>query len=415
MPSFSIAAAVAAVLSTVQPAFAQEASADEGLSEVVVTGSRIVRRDYNSDSPVVTVSSDALTNTSEVGVEQALNKMPQFVPGQNQFSDAGSITVTPRTSPGIATANLRGLGANRTLVLLDGRRTQPANASMVVDLNTIPSAAIDNIEIITGGAGSTYGADAVSGVVNFKLKRNFQGITTDAQFGMTERGDGEQTAVSALLGSNFAEGKGNAMIGITYTRREQVIREDVPFFEAALSDPYLAAQQFLNFPGFVAGVPGNITGSQAGGSPTQDAVNAVFGPKGYAANDVLNTSAFYWNQASTTNGATLFALNQGRIDGKLSPGYQGGLYPRRQVRHLERQHRREDAHDQQPGWHAAGAADPVLAVHQHALRGHRPRRSVCAGELRREHDVHPVRRLRAGRQPVGRDRSLRHGYLRAVG
>ncbi len=173
-----------------------------------------MRRDYQSDSPIVTLSSDALSNTSEVGVEQSLNKMPQFVPGQNQFSDAGSITVTPRTSPGIATANLRGLGANRTLVLLDGRRTQPANASMVIDLNTIPSAAIDNVEIITGGAGSTYGADAVSGVVNFKLKRNFQGINTDVQFGMTERGDGEQTAVSALLGSNFADGKGNAMVGL---------------------------------------------------------------------------------------------------------------------------------------------------------------------------------------------------------
>jgi iron complex outermembrane recepter protein len=212
-------------------------------------------------------------------------------------------------------------------VLLDGRRTQPANASMVVDLNTIPSAAIDNIEIITGGAGSTYGADAVSGVVNFKLKRNFQGLTTDAQFGMSERSDGEQTAVSALLGSNFADGKGNAMIGLTYARREDVIREDVPFFEQALSDPYLAAAQFLNFPGFIGGVPGNITNSPAGGSPSQAAMNAVFGAKGYVPGDVLNTSAVYFNQASTTAGATLFALPQGRVSGRLSPGYQGGLYP----------------------------------------------------------------------------------------
>ena len=327
VPSCTVAAAVAAVLSTVQPVFAQDAAATDALTEVVVTGSRIVRRDYNSDSPVVTVSSDALTNTSEVGVEQSLNKLPQFVPGQNQFSDAGSITVTPRTSPGIATANLRGLGANRTLVLLDGRRTQPANASMVVDLNTIPSAAIDNVEIITGGAGSTYGADAVSGVVNFKLKRNFQGITTDAQFGMTERGDGEQTQVSALLGSNFADGKGNAMIGLGYTRREEVIREDVPFFAAALSDQYLGAAQFLNFPGFAGGIPGNITNSQAGGSPTQAAMDAVFGAKGFAAGDVLNSSAIYFNRAATTNAATVFALGQGRISGRLSPGYLGGLSP----------------------------------------------------------------------------------------
>ncbi len=330
VPSCSIAAAVAAILAGahMQPALAQEAAAaDEGLTEVVVTGSRIVRRDYNSDSPIVTLSSDALSNTSEIGVEQSLNKMPQFVPGQNQFSDAGSITVTPRQSPGIATANLRGLGANRTLVLLDGRRTQPANASMVVDLNTIPSAAIDNIEIITGGAGSTYGADAVAGVVNFKLKRNFQGVTTDVQFGTTERGDGEQTSVSALLGSNFADGRGNAMIGLTYARREDVIREDVPFFERALSDPNLAAAQFLNFPGFVRGIPGNITGSPAGGGPSQAAMNAVFGAKGYAPGDVSANSAIYFNQAATTDAATVFALGQGLVSGQLSPGYLGGLYP----------------------------------------------------------------------------------------
>lgn len=325
----SIAAAVAAVLASVpaERAYAQEEGGDPALSEVVVTGSRIVRRDYNSDSPIVTMSSEQLTSTSEIGVEQSLNKMPQFVPGQNQFSDAGSITVTPRQSPGIATANLRGLGSNRTLVLLDGRRTQPANASMVVDLNTIPTAAIDNIEIITGGAGSTYGADAVAGVVNFKLKRNFEGVQTDAQFGMTERGDGEQTSVSALLGSNFAEGRGNAMIGLSYARREQVIREDVPFFEAALADPYLAAAQFLNFPGFVAGIPGNITNSPAGGAPTQAAMDQVFGAKGYLPGDVLNTTAIYFNQAATTDAATVFALPQGRVSGMLSPGYLGGTYP----------------------------------------------------------------------------------------
>jgi iron complex outermembrane recepter protein len=329
VPSCSIAAAVAAILASVpaQQAFAQEAAGADQVSEVVITGSRIVRRDYQSDSPIVTMSSDALSNTSEVGVEQSLNKMPQFVPGQNQFSDAGSITVTPRTTPGIATANLRGLGSNRTLVLLDGRRTQPANASMVVDLNTIPQAAIDNVEIITGGAGSTYGADAVSGVVNFKLKRNFQGLTTDAQFGMTERGDGEQTAVSALLGSNFAEGRGNAMIGITYTRREQVIREDVPFFAQALTDPYLSAAQFLNFPGFTQGPPGNITNSTAGVAPRQAVMDSIFVPRGYSPGDVLNTTPVYFNTAATTDGATLFALPQGRVSGKLSPGYLGGTYP----------------------------------------------------------------------------------------
>ncbi len=320
-----------------QRAFAQEARArEEGLSEVVVTGSRIVRRDYNSDSPIVTVSSDALTNTSEIGVEQSLNKMPQFVPGQNQFSDAGSITVTPRTSPGIATANLRGLGANRTLVLLDGRRTQPANASMVVDLNTIPSAAIDNVEIITGGAGSTYGADAVSGVVNFKLKRNFQGISTDAQFGMTERGDGEQTSVSALLGSNFAEGQGNAMIGLSYARREEVIREDVPFFEAALRS-VSRRRAVPQLPGLHRRHPRQH--HQLAGGRLADAGGDGHGlrrDRAMPAGDVLNTTAVYFNRAATTDAATLFALHSGPRLRPALAGLSGRRLPRRQVRRLER-------------------------------------------------------------------------------
>jgi outer membrane cobalamin receptor len=327
-PSWLVKAAVATALAGgVTPALAADEEGTAGLSEVVVTGSRIVRRDFSSDSPIVTLSNETLQNTSEVGVEQSLNKMPQFVPGQNQFSDAGSITVTPRTSPGIATANLRGLGSNRTLVLLDGRRTQPANASMVIDLNTIPSAAIDNIEIITGGAGSTYGADAVAGVVNFKLKRNFQGATVDAQTGMTERGDGQQTAISALLGANFADDRGNAMFGVNFTHRGKILRDDVPFFANSLTDPYLSAAQFLAFPGFVAGIPGNITNSPAGGSPSQAAVDTLFGAMGYPAGDVANTSAFFFNTGATTDAATLFVLNQGRVSGTLSPGYRGDLFP----------------------------------------------------------------------------------------
>jgi outer membrane receptor protein involved in Fe transport len=329
--SWLVKAAVASALaaSMASSVQAQEAGpADEGLevTEVVVTGSRIVRRDYNSDSPIVTVSNDALQNTSEVGVDQALNKLPQFVPGQNQFSDSAAITVTPRTSPGIATANLRGLGSNRTLVLLDGRRTQPANASMVVDLNTIPAAAVETVEVITGGAGSTYGADAVAGVVNFKLKRNYQGVTLDAQLGQTAEGDGGQRTVTALVGSNFDEGRGNAMIGLSYSKRDTILRYDRDFFAASLTDPYGAASTFLNFPGFVVGAPGNITNSPAGGAPTQGAVNTVFTAKGYAPGDVVPGS-FYFNQAATTAQASVFSVSQGRVTGQLSPGYLGGTYP----------------------------------------------------------------------------------------
>jgi outer membrane receptor protein involved in Fe transport len=177
---FALVASTAAALVATAPAYAQNAPvspappaepAAESSSggEILVTGSRIQRRDFDSESPIVTVSDDLLDTTGEIGLDQTLNELPQFAGGANQITSATDIQSTPTSSPGIATVNLRGLGSNRTLVLLDGRRTQPANASLVVDLNTIPVAAIDGIEIITGGAGATYGADAVAGVVNFRL------------------------------------------------------------------------------------------------------------------------------------------------------------------------------------------------------------------------------------------------------
>ena len=312
--SVAIAVALSSVAATA--AYGQDAAAaGAGLEEVTVTGSRIVRRDFNSDSPVVTVSSDILKSTAEVGIDQQLNKLPQFVPGANQVTSAADIQSTPTNSPGIATINLRGLGANRTLVLLDGRRTQPNNASLVVDLNTLPATAIDSVEIITGGAGSAYGADAVAGVVNFKLKRNYQGITLDVQSGQTTRGDGAQTQVSALLGSNFADNRGNTLVGLTFSRRDAIYSRDRPFESRAFTDPGTAAiDTFGNFAGF-------------SGTPTQAAADAVFTPKGYAPGDVGKGSTFYFNPGATTGQATLFSNAPGAVSGKPAPGYAGPLGP----------------------------------------------------------------------------------------
>src|SRR5471030_2736511 len=141
------------VLGALQPGFsapARAADADQAGSvpEVVVTGSRIARRDYVAASPIVTVDSTALQKTAEVGIETQLNKLPQFVPGGNQFSGAGDVQASPTNSPGAATLNLRGLGPNRNLVLIDGRRAQPFNASLTIDINSIPASAVANVEII---------------------------------------------------------------------------------------------------------------------------------------------------------------------------------------------------------------------------------------------------------------------------
>jgi outer membrane receptor protein involved in Fe transport len=298
-----------------QEATKAEATASTPGQEILVTGSRIQRRDFTSESPIVTLSDTALENTGDVGLDQKLNELPQFSGGANQITSADDIQATPTSSPGIATVNLRGLGSNRTLVLLDGRRTQPANASLVVDLNTIPIAALDGVEIITGGAAATYGADAVAGVVNFRLKKDFEGVELDGQYGQSFRDDAEQYKFTALLGGNFADGKGNAMIGLTYQKRGKVYLRDRPFFEAAFTDPNTPGRNvWPNFGGF-------------NGTATQAAYDAVFVPKGYAPGDVRNGTQLFFNTAPTTGGATLFSVSPGAVSGKAAPGFSGTLYP----------------------------------------------------------------------------------------
>ena len=127
-------------------------------------------------------------------------------------------------------------------MLVDGRRPQPANAQLVVDINSIPSAAIESVEIISGGASATYGADAMAGVTNFKMKRNFQGLSLNVQTSQTEEGGGEETSVSALIGGNFAEGRGNAMLGITYTERHALMASERQFYTDGWPDPQYAGR-----------------------------------------------------------------------------------------------------------------------------------------------------------------------------
>ena len=233
-------AAIMAGLPLTMPRMAQAqnapAAAAGELDEVLVTGSRIRRRDFESPSPIVTVGTEQLEQISNVALEASLNKLPQFVPALSQFI-TGDIQPNATNTPGAATLNLRGLGANRNLVLLDGRRAMAENSSLAIDLNTIPSAAIERVEVITGGASSTYGADAVGGVVNFILKKNFQGVNFDAQYAETEAGDGQEYRVAGLMGGNFCEGRGNLMIGGEYTKRGDAMVAGSDFFRRRFDDP----------------------------------------------------------------------------------------------------------------------------------------------------------------------------------
>ena len=170
-----LCASICAVLGGSGAALAQEAT-----EEIVITGSRIIRRDLAAPSPILTVDTEAFEQSSNVSLEAVLNQYPQFKADDTQFV-ASDIQPTANNSPGASTLNLRGLGASRSLVLLDGRRAQPVNAALTVDINTLPAAAISRVEVISGGAAATYGPDAMAGVVNFILKDDFEGVSVNYQ------------------------------------------------------------------------------------------------------------------------------------------------------------------------------------------------------------------------------------------
>ncbi len=233
-----------------------------------MTGSRIVRRDLNAPSPILTVGADVFEQSSSVALETVLNQYPQFNPGATQFT-TGELQPTASTSPGASTLNMRGLGANRSLVLLDGRRAQPVNAAMSVDINTIPSSAIADVEVITGGAAATYGPDAMAGVVNFKLRRDFEGVDLNYQTGTTSAGDGDETRMDVLIGNNFSDGRGNAMFAIGYADREPAWEQNRQFFVDGFNDPGTPANYpRIDYPAFTPA---------ANNLPAQATVNQLLG------------------------------------------------------------------------------------------------------------------------------------------
>lgn len=305
---------LASAISGILAAGDMNAAQGQELEEITVTGSRILRRDLTAASPIVTIETQQFEQSSTIAIESVLNQMPQFVPAGTQFDAAGTQTSAFAT-PGIATVNLRGLGANRNLVLVDGRRAQPANATLVVNVNTIPSAAIERVETITGGASAVYGADALAGVVNFILKDDFEGVEMDFQSGITEQGDGEEARFSTLIGMNSADGRGNVMLGVDWTRREPVKSWDREYYRAGFLDPNTQSGGFLNAPGY----------SAAQNPPDQAVVDSIFADYyGVAPGTVSNTSEFYFNPDGTPflleglgyNGP----LGQVEVDGR---GYHG--------------------------------------------------------------------------------------------
>jgi outer membrane receptor protein involved in Fe transport len=196
------------------PAYAQdsEEGAEEG--EIVVTGTLIRNPNLEASSPVTVIGADEVALRQTNTAEQILREIPGVVPNLGGNVNNGQV--------GSARVDLRGLGANRNIVLLDSKRMVPSNFSGIVDLNNIPLALIDRVDVLTGGASTTYGADAVSGVVNFITKRDFAGMDFTVSQQMTELGDGNVFRADLVLGANFDDGRGNAVLAVGYQEADPV-------------------------------------------------------------------------------------------------------------------------------------------------------------------------------------------------
>jgi iron complex outermembrane recepter protein len=207
-------------------AAAQQEAEDPMLEEIVVTGTRIMRQDYQSASPISTVDAELFERNGAPTIETTLNTLPQFVPAITTTSNNPS-------NGGQANVALRGLDTERTLVLLDGRRIVPSNATGVVDLNLIPASIIENVEVITGGASAVYGSDAIAGVVNIRT-RDFTGLEFNTNYGITSEDDGQTIDIGITGGLESQDGRAYAFGSLNWADREEILAGERGFSEVAL-------------------------------------------------------------------------------------------------------------------------------------------------------------------------------------
>lgn len=217
--ALACALATAAAAQTTGSAPAQDSATVE---QVVVTGSRIRTPNLQSNVPVTSVTAAQVQNTGIVSVGDILNELPSI---RSTFSSSNSTRFIG--TAGLNFLDLRGLGTTRTLVLLNGRRhVSSSEGSNEVDTNTIPTDLIERIDVVTGGNSAIYGSDAIGGVVNFVLKRNFEGLQLRAQDGVSSRGDGNAWFVSGTAGKNFADDRGNVALSVEYAKQEDIYYSD---------------------------------------------------------------------------------------------------------------------------------------------------------------------------------------------
>lgn len=214
----------------------QNETASPVLDVVTVTGSRIVRDGYEAPTPVSVLGMEQLSEMATTNLADSVNRLPALSGGRSSHNYSGNIS---SGTAGINTLNLRGLGANRTLVLLDGKRMAPAtlgtgdNATGAPDANAIPTALIQRVEIVTGGASAVYGSDALAGVVNFILDKEFTGIKGTAEYGQTTYHDNDSQLYSLAVGQPFADSRGHVLFSAEWAGSDEIRGNDRPWNQSS--------------------------------------------------------------------------------------------------------------------------------------------------------------------------------------
>jgi len=267
---------------------------------IMVTGSRIIRNGFNAPTPVTVVDAELINNLGQVNIADTLKLIPQ----NSNFQSDASAGITAGGNVGSTFANLRGLNpffGTRTLTLVNSRRFIPTSDGGAVDLNVIPSAMIQRVETVTGGASAAYGSDAIAGVVNILLDTKFTGVKAQADFGQTTRGDGESYHASLTYGTSFAGDRGHIVVGGEYQKNKGIGDcSDVRGWCAESYDVFTNASTIL--PG------GGVSGYDRPGTPGFGQPNFIVGPGSKQAyNDPRGVVR---DRTPTAPGARNFAFNE---------------------------------------------------------------------------------------------------------
>jgi len=314
-------------------AAAQAAAAEEG--QILVTGTRIRRDGFQAPTPLTVLTQQDIQNTSPTNnIADFVNQMPQLA---GSTKPANSRLNLSNGSAGINALNMRNLGEGRVLVLLDGRPSVGSTIYGWVDINTIPQALVDRVEVVTGGASSAYGSDAVSGVVNFILNKKLEGLKIEADSGITTYGDGGNYSASIAGGKSFAGGRGHILLSANIAHHDGIFEvgdarewnhtgyvriQDPNWTSASTTPQFITTRRQI---GAANSTPGGLITGSAGGSA--NALRGLYFGYGGAVN-TFDYGSFTYPAFTRASGSSAPSLVQGGSWQVNDSGTRIGLMPK---------------------------------------------------------------------------------------